>query len=55
MSLKLELKAEKQMVSQLKFRLSEAERKVKFLEGIQEKWEQSVQENHDGKRLEVYT
>lgn len=43
MNLKLELKSERQVISQLKFRLSEAERKVKFLEGIQEKWEQSVQ------------
>ena len=42
-------------LTQTKFKLSEAERKVRFLEGIQEKWEQSVQENHDGKRLEVYT
>ena len=55
MTLKMELKAEKQNVTQLKFKLSEAERKTKFLEGMQEKWQKSVQEDHDGKRLEVYT
>jgi len=38
MTLKMELKAEKQNVTQLKFKLSEAERKTKFLEGMQEKW-----------------
>ncbi len=31
------------------------QRKIKFLEGIQEKWEISVQEGLDGKKLEVYT
>jgi hypothetical protein len=51
MGLKVQLKAEKQSATQLKFKLSEIERKARFLEGIQEKWEQSVQEDHDGKRL----
>jgi hypothetical protein len=36
---KQQLNEERQTVAQLRFRLSEMERKVKFLEGIQEKWE----------------
>ncbi len=31
------------------------QRKIKFLEGIQEKWENSVQQGFEGKKLQVYT
>jgi hypothetical protein len=55
-TLKAELKAERQTVTSLRFRVGEYERKVKFLEGIQEKWEGALQEGEEeARRQPVYT
>jgi hypothetical protein len=42
-------------VTNLKFRLGEYERKVKFLEGIQEKLEASLQNQEESRQQSVYT
>lgn len=44
-ALKQQLRACREETTGLKFRLGEYERKVRFLEGIQEKWENSVKES----------
>ena len=41
--MKMDLKAERQSNTQLRFKLTESEKKNKFLEGVKEKWDQSVQ------------
>ena len=46
--LKQDLHAEKDNVASLKFRLGEAERKIKFLEGMQEKLSRAIEQS-DGK------
>lgn len=55
MGLKQELQQEREVVGAMKFRLGEAERKVKFLEGMQEKLARGVEEQEEGKKQPVYT
>ena len=54
-ALKQQVRACREEITGLKFRLGEYERKVRFLEGIQEKWENSVKENEENKKQPVYT
>ena len=54
-TLKQQLRACREETTGLKFRLGEYERKVRFLEGIQEKWENSVKETEENKKQPVYT